>query len=109
MEEKNEVMVNNDVEVLDNDSVDLEECSSGNTFNKGVAAGAALLIGGLVAGGIAIRNKIKKKKEAKAAGTPEGAQQPEDKPKGLRIGKKRLQIVTIDDRTQPEETPKQEK
>lgn len=92
----------NNVEVLDNEETEVEEVSSGNSFNMGAAAIGAAVLGGLIAGGVTLAKKIKKKRAA--AETDASAEKPEPKKakKGLKIGKRRL--VVIDERTPDEES-----
>lgn len=113
MEENNIVMENeineNLVPVDDVESVD--DVSSGNSFNKGVAA---LVAGGVIGAVLIGRTVIKKVKAKKAAKAGEDNANVEEEPKpkekkGLRLGKnKTLVIIDKRDKAQKKEEPAEE-
>lgn len=97
--EENTYVENN--EVLENEQEELEEVSSGNEFNKGLG----LLIAGGVAAVGTITYAVMRRRKKKAAEKPE-EQEPEQKPKGLKLGHRRL--VVIDERSNPDKDPAEE-
>jgi len=85
-----------DIEETDDEAPDLEEISSGNKFNAGVAAIGAVALGGAIFGTVKLVKKIKAKRAEKKAAAG-GEQNPEKpaKEKGFKLGKNR-KVVVID-------------
>lgn len=105
--DENNIEVMNDTEMMN--EMDTEGVSSGNSFNAGVAAVGAAVLGGLVFGTVKVIKKIKAKKAARSdAGDTATEQEPKKDRKGLKLGKNK-QVVIIDLREQNPEKDSDEK